>query len=256
MSSPPTSEKRSARSPDRMRSASPTPSPRRVRGRSCEGSFAISRRAGPPPAIPPPSKTCRCWPRCAKRKIRPPQRQLRLQGFIELGSELRPFAFVFVLEENVGVLPRLRTNALHPGAQPRRVVVGSSQPQIPPVAGGYQRRLLVVCVRQAKRGARRLEHLVHVVGEPGRVPELEGGAAILRQLAQKISQPAEVLFEEGRHLEEDGPELRTQLPGGLPEEGDGVAGIVQLAPMGDALGRLEREDECLGDLLGPLGDHR
>src|SRR6266849_1819839 len=93
-------------------------------------------------------------------------------------------------------------------------------------------------------------------GEPGRVPELESGAAILRQLAQKISQPAKVLLEEGRHLEQDGPKLRTQLPSRLQEEGDRVAGIVQLAPMGDALGRFEREDECLRNLLGPLGDHR
>ena len=56
-SSAPTSPRRSAPWPARMRSASPTPCPRRAAARSCAGCSATSPRASKAPATPPRSRT-------------------------------------------------------------------------------------------------------------------------------------------------------------------------------------------------------
>jgi hypothetical protein len=75
-------------------------------------------------------------------------------------------------------------------------------------------------VGDAERAAAAAELLVHLVGEPALVPELERAAEAGGQEPEQVAEAAGVLLEVRRELEEHGAEL-------VAEAGRGVAEVTE-----------------------------
>src|SRR5882762_4121892 len=133
----------------------------------------------------------------------------------ELRGKLRPLALPFVLEKHVRVRPP-STQSLefgHPVFKVLLLVALISQPDIPEVRGGLERRRPLVRVGHTQRRVAGAKQLVHVGVEPGRVAELPGAAQVGREQGQDVAQALGVLLEVWRQLKQDWTEL--QLPPNL-----------------------------------------
>src|SRR5439155_15925615 len=120
----------------------------------------------------------------------------------ELAREARSGSLVLVLEEGVGLAPRLTADSLRPGAEVRRGVVGAAQAQVPPRGRRLVRRGELVVLRPAESGARRRQRPEHLVVEPRLVSKLERRATGRREQGQEIGQASNVLLQVRRKLEE------------------------------------------------------
>ena len=107
---------------------------------------------------------------------------------------------------------RLARDAIRPRAElPLAVAAVAStsgvEPQVAPVCSVHPRRRFTGRpVRNHERGAVRAQELVDVLGEPARVPELEGVAAG-RQRLERTGEDVVVPLEARRQLPEQRPEL-------------------------------------------------
>src|SRR5215471_7464234 len=123
----------------------------------------------------------------------------------------RSGALVLVLKEDVRRVVALRLQSVGPAAQRGLIVVLATEAQIAPAGGRHERRRELFRIGDAEGGAVPPEHVVDVVGEPRRVPELERGAQARglrqrrrrRQSGQKSLQHAEILAQERRQLKQD-----------------------------------------------------
>src|SRR5688500_4679804 len=94
-----------------------------------------------------------------------------LQEFIrELGSG----GFVFVFEENIGMIPSLRTNTLFPAQQVGTAVISTAQSQITPTRSVDQlTAFALVCIGHTQRAVVRSQHREDLLVQPGWMPELK-----------------------------------------------------------------------------------
>src|SRR5206468_3256279 len=98
------------------------------------------------------------------------------------------------------------------------------------------------------------QRVVHVVREPRRVTELPGAAQLRRELGEEIVQSIHVLFEVGRQLEQDRPELGAELARRFEKVAQRIVDIPEPGDVGDALRCLEHECERRGCGGVPAGD--
>ena len=94
-----------------------------------------------------------------------------LEEFVrELGSR----GFVFVFEENIGMIPSLRANTFFPAQQVGAPVISTAQPQITPTRSVDQlTAFALVCIGHTQRAVVRSQQRKDLLVQPGWVPELK-----------------------------------------------------------------------------------
>src|SRR5213594_3276827 len=138
-------------------------------------------------------------------------------------------ALLLVLEEHERVAPAgaHRADRLDPCRQPCVRVIDRAQPEVAPVGGRQRRRRRLLVLDDGQRGVARPQPLVHVVGEPGRVPELPGHPEIRRHHIKDVGQAADILLEVGRQLEEQGAQPRAETARDVAEDAHGLVDVAQ-----------------------------
>src|SRR5207248_1098144 len=104
----------------------------------------------------------------------------------ELRRQSRARSPRLVLEEHKRLFPRLARQAPRPALELARLVLDAAQLGDAPVRRRDEGTALDVGVVDAKRRASSSQRREHVVGEPGRVAELEGEAPAFGQQREKI----------------------------------------------------------------------
>src|SRR5581483_11334943 len=104
-----------------------------------------------------------------------------------------------------------------------------------------------------ERGAVVMEQVVHVVGEPALVPELEGVQLGHRKRREGGAEALVVAWEVRRQLPEERPALVQRLDAGT-EARDRLAEVAQPLHVRDVAGQLHREEEALGRRTLPRRD--
>src|SRR6185503_9470931 len=207
------SSRRVIRRPSRSRRAMYARSCSRPRSRRRAASGRNQSGAFHRPSATPRSRAVR-W-RLARWFARSVAESLRVpsSSFTRaLGAELRqasrqvrPLPFFLVLQEHVGVVPRLLADAARPRAQLLVAEVLAPKPEVAPVGGGDERYDGPLSgVGDAERRALCAQEIVHLVVEPRRVPELDGCPPPLGHVVEETLQPRHVLLEIRRQLEEEG----------------------------------------------------
>src|SRR5207244_2121471 len=120
--------------------------------------------------------------------------------FRQLPRQPGPGSSLLVLEEDVGLAPRLRQHAGRPIPEVLFPVVLAAQPQITPVRSGRERSGELLVLRHAEGAAAGPQGLEEAVVEPGLVPELEGAAGSRRKRREEVRQARQVLLEVWREL--------------------------------------------------------
>jgi hypothetical protein len=100
----------------------------------------------------------------------------------EFGRELGSGGFVFVFEENIGMIPSLRTNTLFPSQQIGPAVISTAQPQITPTRSVDQLTAFAfVCIGDTQSAVARSQQHKDFLVQPGWMPELKRHMSISGQ---------------------------------------------------------------------------
>jgi len=171
----------------------------------------------------------------------------------KLRRELWTDALVFMLEENVGVIPGLCENPLLPIEQVRRSIVGAPKSQVAPVCRGYQIAVFTVLhLSQTQRAVALTETGEDLFIEPGDMAKFESDRPIRRQNRKKILQCQQIFSQRWRQLEKHRALTWTQRVFCAEEIFDFLAHPLETLDMCNFLRRLEDEAKTRRHLLGPM----
>src|SRR5882672_9331386 len=128
-------------------------------------------------------------------------RRERLEALGERG----PRRALLVLEEDEGVAPRGADgpDRLEPAPELRVRVLDGAESEVAPARGRDRGRRAVLILHDRERRVLRAEERVDLVGEPGRVAELERRAHGRRQEREGVAETLRVQLEVRRELEEE-----------------------------------------------------
>src|SRR5262245_60124576 len=166
----------------------------------------------------------------------------------ELTGQLRPFAFLFVLEVDVSVFPTWLVFANHarPLIQIGITVALVSKPEITVSGRRYDWRVPRIAVREAECEVPRTQTVVHGLVQPGRMTELKGRLRVPRQFREKGVEQGQVGLERRTELEQQDAQLRPKTCGGLTKRSHQLAAVAQPPIVRDAFGRLQGDPVWIG----------
>src|SRR5207244_11608036 len=107
------------------------------------------------------------------------------------------------------------------------------EPHVEPTAGDAVRYSRAWTVGQHERGARRIDHVEHVLDEPRRIAELERHPNPRRGDSNEPAEPVEVCAEARRQLHQKGSELAPETLGAGQEELHGLGTVLEPPDVGE-----------------------
>ena len=125
------------------------------------------------------------------------------------------------------------------------------QAHVRPRRGDLDRRLIAGQLVDAERGVVLAQHVVHRVGHPGGVAQLECVADAARQLLEKLLEPLDIHFPPRRKLPQDRSELAPEPLRARDEVPDPAARIFELDHVRDEAASLHGEQEIMRHRLLP-----